>query len=136
LAALGTAAEAGDQEGITKADMWLAHQGAEAVLPCADILQNGTSDAQRVAVTRVLVQVPGGKQALLAATDVDSKIASRVHRVAVEAAAHVIAHAAFGHSLEREFRESERLRAARSSTGGDGSSGRATVALPQVLESP
>jgi hypothetical protein len=74
LAALGTAAEAGDQEGITKADMWLVHQGASAVLPCADILQNGASDAQRVAVTRVLVQLPGGKQALLAATDVDSKI--------------------------------------------------------------
>lgn len=74
LAALGQAAEAGDQTGITKADMWLAHQGAAAVPACSEVLQNGTSDAQRVAVTRVLVQLPGGKQALLAATKVDSKI--------------------------------------------------------------
>jgi hypothetical protein len=74
LAALGTAAEAGDQTGITKADMWLAHQGAAAVQPCSEVLQKGQSDAQRVAVTRVLVQLPGGKPALLAATKVDSKI--------------------------------------------------------------
>jgi HEAT repeat protein len=75
LESLGQAAEAADQDGITKADQWLAMQGAAAVGPLGDVLKNESAPLpQRIAVSRTLISLPGAKEPLLAALDSKEKL--------------------------------------------------------------
>lgn len=66
LDAQAKAAEAADQETISRADQWLVMQGAAAVEPLANILKNESAPLpQRIAVSRTLAQLPGAKNALI-----------------------------------------------------------------------
>ena len=68
------AVEKDDQETMALANNWMVSQGAKGVDPLSTILANESASVQqRIVACKILAQLPGTKNALMGAVDVENK---------------------------------------------------------------